>query len=207
MSQVLPEAFCLYTSARWSLHIEISFSRSESLFGSKSLGDSVSTVIEPLVDLSALQVQEDGQLSDLLRNPVRIELELSFKKFFLLFGDSVLAQAWDPAFARFSDFTMANGARGLYHADGRGQHKRFKLAWFIHGLGTRSDLISCTYTFNVIVWSGLSIVCLDVKFLMGLHWWHLNEEVIDVELSRLSGLLIDKGCFHDLVFDVDLALR
>ena len=64
-----------------------------SRLGTKTLHNSIPAVVEPLVDLSALQAHESGQLSDFLRSPVSIELEFSVKKALLLLRNSVLSHA------------------------------------------------------------------------------------------------------------------
>ena len=58
-------------------------------------------VVEPLVDLAAIQVKETGHLIDLLGAPVCIETERSCERFSLIGSNSLLLCATDATFSAF----------------------------------------------------------------------------------------------------------
>ena len=110
-----------------------------SRLGTKTLHNSIPAVVEPLIDLSALQAHACGQLSDFFRSPVRIELELSIQEALLLLRNSVLAHAKDTAFADLLAAAKTPGARWAHQEDGRDRNW-LKIEGITHRLGTSHRL-------------------------------------------------------------------
>ena len=66
------------------------------------VGQFVFAVVKPLVDLGAFQVHARGQLSDFVRRPVSIKLELGLEKDSLVKRDPLLFDSLDATLATSS---------------------------------------------------------------------------------------------------------